>query len=58
MRVFESTLNDLENPKPEAVVEWIPGMGHCIKYFPGNRLTHKVALEKIEEKLREMETNK
>ena len=58
VRVFESTLNDLENPKPEAVVEWIPGMGHCIKYFPGNRLTHKVALEKIEEKLREMATNK
>lgn len=52
VRVFESTLNELENPKPEAVVEWVPGFGHCIEYFPGNRLTHKVALEKIEEKLR------
>ena len=54
VRVFESTLNKLENPKPEAVIEWTPGMSHCNYYF--GRPTHKPVLDKIEEKLRQMIT--
>ena len=58
VRVFESTLNELENPEPEAVVDWVPGTGHCIKYFPASKLTHKTALDKIEERLGHLHTSK
>jgi hypothetical protein len=49
VRVFESTLNELKNPEPNAIIEWIPGKGHCIAHIKG--LPHQAVLKQIEEKV-------
>ena len=52
VRVFESTLEQLNNPKADATVEWVPGNGHCNAYKVG--APHMMVLQMIEERLKNM----
>ncbi|MEN9440427.1 MAG: hypothetical protein RLZ33_503 [Bacteroidota bacterium] len=56
VRVFESTLQQLENPSPNATVDWVPGNGHCHAYKVG--APHMVVMQMIEEKVRSLELGK
>ncbi len=52
VRVFESTLDDLVNPEPQAIIEWAPGIGHCSEYSPMK------VMKQIEERIKKMNTTK
>lgn len=52
VRVFESTLAKLSNPNPNAIIEWVPGNGHCHAYKIGS--PHRMVLLMIEERIRSM----
>jgi enterochelin esterase-like enzyme len=52
VRVFESTLDELTNPEPDAVIEWALGNGHCSEY------NHMAVIKRIEERSNMLNTSK
>ncbi len=54
VRVFEGNLDKLENPKPDAIIDWAPGAGHCSEYNKG--FPHMEVLKQIEKRIKDMDT--